>query len=263
MSRDPEVAFEGSRIRSVAKALSIMDLLAQNGRAMSLAEICRETGLAKSTAHGLLATLMDYRYVEQDCFEGKYRLGLHLFEIGSVVANSWDVRKVAAPYIEKLVDELEETAHLAVLEHGQVLYIDKRESRRSIRIVSQIGARLPAHCSGVGKVLLAHIPASEVRLVVASHGLPRFTRNTITDVHRLEEELERIRSQGFAVDNEEIMDGLRCVAAPIRDHTGRVCAAISVSSPVARLVGDWFLRVVDMVTATAREISAGLGYREA
>ena len=261
VSKASDVEIGSPQIRSVAKALHILDLLARNGREMSLSEIAEEMKSAKSTIHGLLATLKDFHYVQQEAFEGKYWLGIRLFEIGNVVANSWDVRRVAAPHIERVVDELEETAHLAVLDQGMVLYIDKRDSRRSIRIVSQVGARLPAHCSGVGKALLAHIPASELRRIAAAQGLPGFTRNTITDLRCLEEELELIRRRGYAVDNEEIMEGLRCVAAPIRNHSGKVCAAVSVSGPVSRLVGDRFTQVVEMVIRTATEISAGLGYR--
>ena len=251
----------GGQIRSVAKALTILNFVASNGREMSLAEICRESGLAKGTAHGLLVTLKDFHYVEQESFGGKYRLGIRLFEMGNIVANSWDVRRIAAPHIERLVDELEETVHLAVLNEDRVLYIDKRESRRSIRIVSQVGMRLPAHCSGVGKALLAYLPPAQLQRLVASQGLPSFTSNTITDLRRLEEELELIRERGYAVDNEEIMEGLRCVAAPIRNNSGVVCAAISVSGPVARLAGDRFGQVVEMVTGTALEISASLGFQ--
>lgn len=252
---------EGAQVRSVAKALTILDLLAGNGREMTLAEIAREVGLAKSTAHGLLATLKGFGYVEQAASDGKYRLGIRLFELGSAVANSWDVRRLSAPHIERLVEEFGETTHLAVLDQGRVLYIDKRESSRSIRIVSQIGARLPAHCSGVGKVLLAHLPADKVRSIIASRGLPSYTRNTITDPQRLEDELAQIRQRGYAVDNEEIMDGLCCVAAPVRDHTGRVCAGISVSGPAVRLTGERFGVAVDLVTGAAAAISADLGYR--
>ena len=120
--------------------------------------------------------------------------------------------------------------------------------------------RLPAHCSGVGKALLAYLPPAQLQRRVASQGLPSFTSNTITDLRCLEEELELIRERGYTVDNEEIMEGLRRVAAPIRNNSGVVCAAMSVSGPVARLVGDWFARVVEMVMGTAAEISAGLGF---
>ncbi|MDN5345233.1 MAG: IclR family transcriptional regulator, regulon repressor [Clostridia bacterium] len=252
-----------SQIRSVAKALTIIDVLARNQRDMSLAEIAREMKLPKSTLHGLLSTLRDFGYIEQSLFDGRYRLGVHLFEIGNVVANNWDVRRVAAPYIQKLVDDLGETIHLVILDKGEVLYIDKRESHQSLRIVSQVGMRLPAHCTGVGKVLLAYLHPSEVKRIIATRGLARYTRHTITDQRQLEAELEKIRARGYAVDNEEIMDSLRCVAAPIRDHSGKVCAGISVSGPVARLEGERFRQAVELVTRTAAEISGGLGYRPA
>ncbi|MGI6286638.1 IclR family transcriptional regulator [Neomoorella humiferrea] len=247
----------------MAKALTILDLLAAHQGDMSLGEIARALDLPKSTLHGLLATLRDFGYLEQSPFDGRYRLGVRLFEIGNIVANNWDVRKVAAPHIQKLVDELEETVHLVVLDKGEVLYIDKRESRQSLRIVSQVGMRLPAHCTGVGKVLLAYLHPSEVKRIIATKGLARYTRHTITDPRQLEAELAKIREMGYAVDNEEIMDSLRCVAAPIRDHNGKVCAAVSVSGPVARLEGEKFRLAVEQVVRTAAEISAGLGYRPA
>ncbi|MEW6663355.1 MAG: IclR family transcriptional regulator [Bacillota bacterium] len=250
------------QIKSVAKALKIIDVLAEARGELALHEIANRLGLAKSTVHGLLSTLREFEYVEQSPFTGKYKLGLRLFELGSIVAQGWDVRSVTAPHIQKLVDELGETVHLVILDKGEVLYIDKRESRHSFRIVSQVGTRLPAHCTGVGKVLLANLSPGEVKKIVASKGLPRFTKNTITNPKDLEVELARVRNQGYAIDNEEIMEGLRCVAAPIRNHSGKVCAAISVSGPLARLEGERLDLTIQLVTQTAAEISAGLGYRE-
>lgn len=250
-----------SQIKSVAKALQIIDILADAKEELTLGEIANKMGLAKSTVHGLLSTLRDFGYIEQSIFSGKYKLGLRLFELGSIVANGWDVRTVAAPYIQRLVDKLGETVHLVVLDKGEVLYIDKRETSHSLRIVSQVGMRLPAHCTGVGKVLLASLPPEEVKRIVAIKGLQRFTKHTITDLETLEKELDKVRAQGYAIDNEEIMDSLRCVAAPIRDNTGKVCAAISVSGPVARLEGKKLKLAIEQVVKTAAEISADLGYK--
>lgn len=250
-----------SQIKSVAKALKIIDVLAEAQGELALHEIAAKLGVAKSTVHGLLSTLRDFGYVEQSVFTGKYKLGLRLFELGNIVAHGWDVRTVAGPYIQKLVDDLEETVHLVILDKGEVLYIDKRESRQSLRIVSQVGMRLPAHCTGVGKALLAHLPPSEVKRIIATKGLPRFTKNTITDPKKLEEELARVRAQGYAIDDEEIMDSLRCIGAPICDHNGKVCAAVSVAGPVARLEGERLQLAIERVKQTAAEISAALGYR--
>jgi DNA-binding IclR family transcriptional regulator len=168
---------------------------------------------------------------------------------------------VAAPYIQELLDEMGETVHLVVIDKLEVLYIDKRESAQSLRIASMVGMRLPAHCTGVGKVLMAHLPPEKRRELIETKGLPRFTKNTLTDEEALEDELTRVRIQGFAIDNEEIMDSLRCVAAPIRDQTGKVISALSLSGPVSRLRGERFEEAIRRVTETASRISAGLGYR--
>lgn len=249
-------------IKSVAKALRIIEILAENGREMALGEIAERLKMPKSTTHGLISTLCSFGYVDQSSFTGKYRLGLRLFELGNIVAMRLEVKSVAAPYIEKLLDETQETVHLTILDNGEVLYIDKRESHQSIRIASRVGARLPAHCTGVGKVLLAFLPAEERKKIIAEKGLKRFTKNTITDPEALEAELARVREQGYAFDNEEFMEGLRCVAAPIRDYTGKVCAAISISGPVSRLRGEKLGKAVELITSTAAGISSEMGYRE-
>lgn len=254
---------EKTQIRSVAKALTIIDHLASSQAGMPLAKIARKMDVSKSTIHGLLATLKDFGYVEQCQFTGNYKLGIRLFEIGSIVASFWDVRTIAGPYIQQLMESIGETVHLVILDKGEVLYIDKRESHQSFRIVSQVGMRLPAHCTGVGKVLLAHLSTNELNKIIATKGLQRFTKNTITESKKLEKELHLILEQGYAVDNEEIMDSLRCVAASVFDHTGKACAAISMSGPVARLSGERFELVVNTVTQTARDISVALGYRNA
>lgn len=259
MSDEPSVM--SSPIKSVSKALRIIDFLAEVKRDVSLGEIAKELKLAKSTAYGLLATLRDFHYIEQSPFDGKYRLGIRLFEVGNVVANTWDVRQVAAPHIQRLVDDLEETVHLVILDKGEVLYIDKRESKQSFRIVSQVGNRLPAHCTGVGKVLLAHLPVGEMKRIIASKGLERYTKNTITEEKVLGEELKKVCQQGYSIDDEEIMNGLRCVAVPIWDFSGKVIAGISVSGPTIRMDGERLEAIINHMLKTGRDISASLGYR--
>ncbi len=165
---------------------------------------------------------------------------------------------MAIPYIQKLVDEIQETVHLGILDQGEVLYIDKRESPQSLRIVSQIGTRLPAHCTGLGKVQLAFVPTAELKRVVETKGLVNYTKNTITDFEALQEEMAKIREQGYAVDDGEIMENLKCLAAPIRDHSGKVIAGISISGPTERMSDDSY---VGCITSTAMEISRRLGYR--
>jgi DNA-binding IclR family transcriptional regulator len=251
-----------SKIQSVARALSILDILAEAHRELALHEIATRIGLPKTTTHGLVSTLKDFGYVEQVVFTGKYKLGLRLFEVGNVVAQGWEVRTVAAPYIPRLVEEMGETVHLAVLDKQEVLYIDKRDRSRSLHIASQIGVRLPAHCTGVGKALMAYLSPEERREIIRVKGLQRYTQNTLTDPADLEAELQKVRTQGYAVDNEEIMDGLRCVAAPIKDQSGKVVAAISLSGPVFRMRDERFDTAVQFCVKTAMEISEALGFRE-
>ena len=252
----------GSRIQSVARALAILNVLAEARTELALHEIAERMGLAKSTVHGLISTLKDFGYIEQCAFTYKYKLGLRLFEVGSIVALGWDVRTVAAPYIQKLLEEMRETVHLVILDKHEVLYIDKRETMESLRIASQVGMRLPAHCTGVGKTIMAYLDHKESQEIIRKKGLPRFTCNTITDPLTLEAELGRIREQGYAVDNQEIMDSLKCVAAPIRNQSGKVISAISISGPISRMQGERFQKAIDLVVRTGNTISEKLGYRD-
>jgi DNA-binding IclR family transcriptional regulator len=147
------------------------------------------------------------------------------------------------------------------MDHWEVVYIDKRESRQSMRIVSQVGKRLPAHCSGVGKSMLAWQEPDGLNEFLRLKGLPRLTVKTITDEHRFREELTRIRQQGYSVDNEEITEGLRCIAAPIFNHSGQVAGALSVAGPTVRMTEDHIQPIIDSVVRTAGAISAKMGYK--
>jgi DNA-binding IclR family transcriptional regulator len=253
----------GFQIRSVAKSLMILDLLSESRQGMPLTAIARKMEMAKSTVHGLLSTMRDYGFVEQSEFDGNYKLGNKLFELGSKVADNWDVHRIAPPYMQKLVDAMKETVHLVVLDKGEVLYIDKYESEgtQSFQIVSKIGSRLPAHCTGVGKVLLAFLPPQEAQQIISQKGLTRYTKNTITDPAGLELEFQKIRNQGFAEDNEEIMDSLRCVAAPIWDYNGKVSSAISISGPSTRMNEEKMQLCTKYILQIAKEISVCMGYR--
>lgn len=215
--------------------------------------------LNKSTVHGLLVTMEQMGYVQQSTDSGKYSLGLKLFQLGMAVYNSMDLRTIALPHLHTLAEKYKETAHLAVLSEGEVVYIEKVDSPRSIRIVSRIGGRNPAHCTGVGKVLLAALPEAVLDRFLAKSNLRRYTDNTITTPLELKKHLQQIRDKGVAFDLEEFERGLRCVAAPIRDHRGTVIAAISVSGPADRLATDRLDKIADDVVETANTISRALG----
>ena len=224
-------------------------------------EISDRVKLHKSTVHRLLMILESYRMVERDPQSGRYHLGLRLFELGTIAVASFNVRERAGRYLERVVFEVDETVHLCVLDSGEVLYLEKIEPTRSVRMASRVGRRIPAHCTAVGKAILSRLPDRELDDILRRHGLRQFTPRTITTPAELKAELQVIRERGYSIDNEEIEDGVRCVAATILDHAERPIAAISVSAPAFRLPLEKVPIVADSVTRAARELSQECGYR--
>ncbi|WP_216093619.1 IclR family transcriptional regulator [Sporolituus thermophilus] len=248
-------------IQSVVRAFNILNYLAAHRTGESLSNISRGIGLSKSTTHSLISTLEQLGYVQQDQSTGKYYLGMKLFELGQVVHANMDLRKIAMPYLSELAKKYEETVHLAVLSKGEVVYIDKVDSPRSIRIASQIGGRNPAYCTGVGKVLLASLSDAELAKTLKNVDFRRFTENTITDALSLKKHLEEVRQRGYAFDREEFEIGLFCIAAPIKNHKGNVIAAISLSGPTARMTNGNLEQMIEDLTGTAKLISKQLGFK--
>ena len=251
-----------SHVQSVARALQLLELLADDDGELSLTEISDRLHWPKSTVHGILATLRDYRFVDQSAVNGRYRLGIRLFEFGHKVSRNWDIRNIALPVMQKLNNLTGEMVQLATEDEGEVLYIEKIDSTHLIHIVSEMGARLPIHCTGLGKVLLAYKSPPEVKRILVQQGMSKMTKNTITDLARMDTELKKIRDQGYSVDNQEIMEGLRCIAAPIWDRTGDVRYAISVSGIAEQYKGENFENLKSKVIESASEISKLMGYRE-
>ncbi|MDL2323705.1 IclR family transcriptional regulator [Ruminococcaceae bacterium OttesenSCG-928-A16] len=253
---------KSSHVQSVERALLLVDLLAKEQREMSLTEISKSMGWPKSTVHGLLSTLRDFQYIDQSPASGHYQLGIRFFELGNIVARGWDVRLVARPIMRRLNDELGETVQLATEDNGEVLYLEKMDSTHLLRIVSDVGVRLPMHCSGLGKVLLAHKTSSEVKWIVSQKGLKAMTSRTITTLPELEKELEKVRQNGYGTDNGEIMDSLRCVAAPVWDGNKKVRYALSVSGIGSNMRAERYQQVIERVKQAAEEISYEMGYRD-
>jgi DNA-binding IclR family transcriptional regulator len=250
----------GGVVKVVVKAAAVIDLLAESDVPMSLTALSKRLGIARSTLHGILATLINVGYVCKEERSGDYRLGLRLFEIGNKISQKIDERKVAKPYMRALSEKTGETVHLAVLQDGEVLYINKQESNNSIRIITESGLKLPAHCTGVGKALLSGLSDEQIRQVAEKKGLAKYTETTVTDIGILLKEIEKIRKQGYASDQQEFMIGLRCVAIPIRNMSGKVVCAISISGPVSRMSGDLFEMKKRYLIKTAHAISKELGF---
>lgn len=253
------MAKEQYLIQSVSRASAIIEALSNNNT-LGITELGKLLGLHKSTVFGLVSTLEHEGYVCQNPQTGKYALTLKMFEIGGRVFGKLDLRKIARPHIEQIVLRHRETAHLVVPDGLEIVYIDKVECTQSMRICSNVGKRMPFHCTGVGKVLLAFMHEEQAEGILRKKGLEAFTANTITDYNLLMKELEKIKVQGYAIDNEEAEIGLRCVAAPIRDIYGKVIAATSVSGPKVRMDDEKLKAIVKDLLIMNQEISANLGY---
>jgi len=252
---------EGEKhIQSVFRALKILECVAEHGNLISLTEISKKMELSKSTAHGLIATLERYGYMQQDSVTGKYSLGLRIFELGQAYVSNLDLREIALPDLRELSLHYQETAHLAVLSGEDVVYIDKVDGSRSIGIRSRIGGRNPAYCTGVGKVLLSGLSERQIEEMYADQELQKYTKNTVVDLTALVDQIRQARELGYGFDMEEIELGLGCVAAPVKDSQGTIIAAISLSGPSSRLLN--MEEIAKDVVRTAKKISMRLGYKE-
>lgn len=246
-------------IQSVERALDILESFVSAKQELGVTEISKKRSLHKSTVHGILSTLVKRGYIAQAKESGKYSLGIKLFEMGMLVQEGMDLKSAAESVMQSLLEEYGETVHLVVLDQGEVVYIDKKESSQSMRIVSQVGKRLPCHCTGVGKSILAFLPQNELKQIIANNEMIRYTKNTITDKKTLEEELQKIRQQNYAIDNEEILEGLRCIAAPIKDYSKNVVGAVSIAGPSVRLTYDKIKVISKSIVDAASKISYQLG----
>jgi len=252
-------------VQAIERSCIILDHLSKGKKSYSIQELSSELNLPKPTIHRILSTIRYFGFVAQDEASKEYRLGFRLVELGHIVLDQIDLRKVAEPFLTELANRVEETVHLVILDQGEIVYLDKVENvsdPRSLRMVSRIGMRNYAHSCAVGKVLLALLPDSERDEIIAQKGLPRMTKNTIVNLSKLNKHLADVRAQGYAVDDEENEEGIRCVAAPVRNDQGSVIAAISISGPTVRITEKRIHNELrTRVMKTALEISKKLGYK--
>lgn len=249
-------------VQSLERALKILEVLGKNPKGLGVTEISREVDLHKSTVYRLLSTLAKWGYVEQEKENEKYKLGLKIIELSNNVLSNLELRKVARPYLEELMEYANEVVHLCVLRDGEAVYIDKVECPNTIRMYSQIGKRAPVHCTGVGKALLAFLPQEEAISILKTKGLPQKTPSTITSLEEMLNHLEEIKKLGYSIDDVEHEEGIRCVAAPIFDHTGQVVASLSVSGPDYRVTRERVPELAVKVKEIAQKISRRLGYSQ-
>ncbi|GHH50281.1 IclR family transcriptional regulator [Lentzea cavernae] len=243
--------------QSLDRALTLVSQLATGPK--TLDELSGVIGVHKSTTLRLLRTLESHRFVQRDGVH-HYRLGTALFDLANLALEERDVRRAAEPALRELNSRLGHTVHLASYEDGEVIYIDKYESRHQMRMYSRIGRRAPLHCTAVAKILLADLAAPALQKVLAGMEFPKLTENTILGPAAYLAELERVRANGYAVDNSEHEDFIHCIAAPIRGARGEVLAAVSMSVPKVLLDYDGLLSHLPDLLATAEAASVECGH---
>jgi IclR family KDG regulon transcriptional repressor len=246
-------------VDAAAKALDLLSAFSVRESRLSLADLAARTGIPRPTAFRLLTTLEQAGFVTK--VNGEYQPGIKCFVLGNVVAANLDLREKAQAHLERLRDVTGETVHLAVLDQWQVLYVERLQSPHPIGFMrSRIGAIVPAYCTSLGKTLLAFLPANDVEAWLRTQTLKTMTPGTITSQRRLLKELREIRKRGYGLDEQEHELGVRCIAAPIRDHGGEVVAAISIAGPADRMPTPLIdSAMAGNLVATARSISIELG----
>nr|UOZ96115.1 Pectin degradation repressor protein KdgR [Cupriavidus sp.] len=252
----PPVVPPKPAIQVIARMNQLLDALARHSEPVSLKELSKVTALHPSTAHRILNDLVLARMVDRT-EPGLYQLGMRLLELGNLVKARLNVRDAAAGPMRDLHKLTGETINLAVRQADEIVYVERTVSERSgMQVVRAIGGRAALHLTSSGKLFLAAEDSRAVRSYGMRTGLAGQTRNSITDVQRLERELEEVRRQGFARDNEELELGVRCIAAAIRDDAGRIVAGLSISAPADRANDGW----VSALRQTALQISQSLGH---
>jgi DNA-binding IclR family transcriptional regulator len=252
----PPGAEAKSPIQVIERMMKLLDVLADYHDPVSLKQLALSTGLHPSTAHRILAAMAVSGFVER-ADPGTYRLGIRLLELGNVVKSRISIRGAAMPQMQALHEKIGESVNLGVRQGDEIVYVERTSSgRSSVRVVHLVGARAPLHVTAVGKLYLAEDSKESLKDYARRTGLPGATPTSITSVAALEKEIDRVRRHGVAYDNEEIEQGLRCVAAPVRDDTGDMVAGLSVSAPADRYNPEW----ATLIQQTADAISAAIGH---
>lgn len=253
----------GPVIQSVDRALNILEVLMRAGGALSLKDIAYRCGLKASTCHHLLGTLLVRGYIRQSSGTRLYELGNKMLELGAARTRQIDLIGTATPVLQRLNEQTTEAVHLAVIEGHELATLAKLDSRHAVRVDSgAVGKAVAAHATATGKAIIAFWPQAEVDALIRRKGLTRFTEKTICEARGLADDLERVRTRGYAEDHEEFQPGVMCIGAPIRNHESRVIASLSCSTPLMRAREKTLKHIREAVLAAAAEISRQLGWIE-
>lgn len=250
-------------LQTFEKGLQVLEALAECGQnGATLADLSRQLGFHKSSLYRLIITLQQRGYVERRVEDDRYRLGLQVLSLACAQLNGLDFHRVGFPYLRDLGRQVHDTIHLAALDREEAVTVDRIEGDSSLSLRTQVGARRPLYCTAVGKAMLAFVDQPFIARVLEA-GLKAVTPQTTTDPKQFLAELQEIRVQGYALDDEEYIVGVRCIAAPIFDYHCEVLGAVSLSVPVFRTTMSQLIELAAPVTETARLISERLGFRPA
>jgi DNA-binding IclR family transcriptional regulator len=249
------------KVQVLERAINIIEFIGRQGSGeVGLRELSTAMKLHKTTTHRIAHVLESRGLLRRGLDSNRYRLGLHLYDLGCQALDHINIRDEARPLMTRVALEVGETVHLAVLDRSEVLYIERVEAQRSVTMGSKLGGRNPVYCTALGKAMLAYLLEAEAEQILGACRMEARTRNTFTSVDALKQELERIRNRGYAIDDEEIEDGIRCIAAPIVDAAHRAVAAISVSGPSSRITPNRFELIGKTVLKATQELSAQIGH---
>jgi IclR family transcriptional regulator, KDG regulon repressor len=248
------------RVQVLDRAIAVLQAVADSKTDLAAAEIARHLRLHKSTVHRLLVVLEHYRLINKGP-EGTYRLGTRLIELGDCAVTRLNLSGRAEPFLRDLAEQTGEGAHVTILSDTEMLAVAHVEGRWKLQSLTRTGSRTQIHCTAAGKAVLAFLPEDACSALIAKLPLTRRTQRTIVKPSALKLELSRVRHEGFAVDDEEFEEGLRCVGAPIFDHRGHVIASLSMAAPVFRLRKERLAAIGSLVIAAAQGLSAELGYQ--
>jgi len=246
-------------MKSGAKLFSVLETLCVDGEA-GITELSTKLSVGKSSVHRFLSVLQDLGYVEKNRTNGKYFATLKVFEIGAMVRGRISLVQLARPYMEELGRQFHETINLALPEQGEVVYIDKVESVEALRMDLTIGRRVPAYCTALGKVFLASLPEEDLGRYLRNQRFRAYTQRTINSAGELRRHLDKVRRDGFAIDDRELDEGIRCIAAPIRDESDKVIAAMSIAGPSIRMNMERLKSLQKPIMAVTEAISRKLGH---
>ena len=250
-------------VQTLEKALDIIEILFKEGvnEGLGISDLSRKLGIGKSTIHRILDTLVAYGYVEKTQESPKYRLGWRIFEIGNIVPRQRNLYNFDINILQELCDKYKETVNLGVRVDGDVVTISKVEPTSTLMANLKVGGREPAHATAMGKVLISELSKGELIEILGDAPLKSYTPNTITDIDKLVEELERVRNQGYSIDDEEFCLGLFCVAMPVRNYNNEIVAAVSVRGPSVRLNFSKVMDILEGLEEATKKLSAYLGYK--